>query len=218
MRRNSPIHLYYILLSFSVLCISVDYKMTSKDMLFNFTTIRSLDTWAESSDTVREVGMSKASFVLQKTRKYQRAIFFALLNPQPNGACFAGYRSETHFNSSNYKAIQLRLRGVQGDLWRYKIILKNQIISNQRSYEAFFKVNDTADCKEELKACNSQLDITLPMTEFQAYYRGKRDLDAPPLNSSNVTSLGIQAAGGVYEKVKQSGVGAIEIDWIRLIN
>merc|ERR1719273_1886387 len=204
MRRNSPIHLYYILLSFSVLCISVDYKMTSKDMLFNFTTIRSLDTWAESSDTVREVGMSKASFVLQKTRKYQRAIFFALLNPQPNGACFAGYRSECDFASSDYEAIQLRLRGAQGDLWRYKILLTNQKDTYQRSYEAYFNVTDTCQCKHTKGECHCEIDISLPMDEFKAYYRGKLDPDAPPLHSSNVVSFGIQAAGGVHEEDKQS--------------
>merc|ERR1739848_755994 len=85
-------------------------------ILFDFTTIANLDNWKESSDTVRDVGMSKASFVLQKTQQYQRAIFFALLNPQPNGACFAGFRSRCDFSSSNYEAIELRLRGSNGDL------------------------------------------------------------------------------------------------------
>ena len=41
----------------------------------------------------REPGKSKASFVLQKSRLFQRAIFFALLNPQPNGAGFAGVKT-----------------------------------------------------------------------------------------------------------------------------
>jgi len=185
-------------------------KLADQEILFDFTTIPGLDTWEESSDTARDVGMSKASFVLQKTQKYQRAIFFALLNPQPSGACFAGVVSETNFDSSEYKAIWLKLRGVQGELWRYKVILRNQEISNQRDYEAFFMVDTTA--------CNSELEITLPLDEFKAYYRGKPDPDAPPLNSSNVIGLGIQAAGGVYETVKQSGAGAIEIDWIILIN
>jgi len=185
-------------------------EMASEEILFDFTTIVDLDNWVESSDTVREVGMSKASFVLQKTQKYQRAVFFALLNPQPSGACFAGVYSETDFDSSMYKAIWLKLRGIQGTLWRYKVILRNQGISAQRNYEAFFKVNGTAS--------NSELDITLPLDEFQAYYRGKPDTNAPPLNSSNVISLGVQAAGGVYDTEKQSGAGAIEIDWIVLIN
>ena len=56
------------------------------------------------------------------------------------------------------------------------------------------------------------------MDDFKAYYRGKLDPTAPPLDSSNVVSFGIQAAGGVYEKDKQSGVGSIEIDWIKLVS
>jgi len=191
-----------------------DRNSTSNIMLFDFTTIESLDGWEESSDTVREVGMSKASFVLQKTQKYQRAVFFALLNPQENGACFAGFRSETNFDSSNYTDLVLRLRGYKGDLWRYKILLTNQRETNQKSYEAYFNVNEVFQQTEA--AGQREVDVTLPLDSFQAYYRGQLDPDAPPLNSSNVVSLGIQAAGGVYEEEKQSGVGAIEIDWITL--
>ena len=49
----------------------------------------------EYSDTVRGAGMSKATLTLQSLTKdiigvEQRAVFFALLNPQPNGAGFAG--------------------------------------------------------------------------------------------------------------------------------
>ena len=187
-------------------------------ILFDFRAIPDLDDWKESSDTVRDVGMSKASFVLQKTQQYQRAIFFALLNPQPNGACFAGFRSQCDFASSYYKAIQLRLRGAQGDLWRYKILLTNQKDTYQRSYEAFFNVRDACQCKQTKGACQCEVDISLAMDDFKAYYRGKLDPDAPPLDSSNVVSFGIQAAGGVYEKDKQSGVGSIEIDWIKLVS
>ena len=195
-----------------------DLNKTSNIMLFDFTKIDNLDEWVESSDTVREVGMSKSSFVLQKTQVYQRAIFFALLNPQENGACFAGYRTGTDFDSSHYTDLELRLRGFKGDLWRYKILLTNQRDTYQRSYEAFFNVNDTCHCQQLEGSCNCEVDVTLPLDSFEAYYRGRPDPDAPPLNSSNVVSLGIQAAGGVYEDQKQSGVGAIEIDWITLIS
>ena len=61
--------------------------------------------------------------------------------------------------------------------------------------------------------CICELDITLHIDYFKVYYR---DPDAPPLYSSNVVSLGIQAAGGVCEEDKQCGVGAIGIDWIKL--
>ena len=65
-------------------------QSTTEMMLFDFTTTDNVSNWYEVSDTVRNVGKSKATLVLQKTRIFQRAIFFALLNPQPNGACFAG--------------------------------------------------------------------------------------------------------------------------------
>merc|ERR1712071_367946 len=59
--------------------------------LFDFTTPGAdVGGWIESSDTVRVPGKSKALMVLQKARLFQRAVFFALLNPQPNGAGFAG--------------------------------------------------------------------------------------------------------------------------------
>ena len=101
------------------------------DVLFDFTDpSTSLESWTESSDTVREVGMSKASFVIQQTQRYvnlknslttcqmsskyfflfryRRAIFFALLNPQPNGACFAGFRTHSvEFDPSKYQAVQV---------------------------------------------------------------------------------------------------------------
>ena len=38
------------------------------------------------SDTVRTVGLSKADFTLVQSQAVRRAVFFALLNPQPNGA------------------------------------------------------------------------------------------------------------------------------------
>ena len=40
--------------------------------------------------------------------RYRRAVFFALLNPQPNGACFAGFRTESvEFDPSKYQAVQV---------------------------------------------------------------------------------------------------------------
>ena len=49
------------------------------------------------------------------------------------------------------------------------------------------------------------------------FFRGKLDPNAPALSSAPVKKFGIQAAGGVYETEKQSGVGALEIDWIKLL-
>jgi len=188
-------------------------------ILFNFTDpATDLDGWVESSDTVRDVGMSKASFVIQQTRQYRRAIFFALLNPQANGACFAGFRTESiQFDPSHYQAVQLRLRNARGDLTRYKVNLNHGAPGQdgQRSYEIFFDISDLHGCTPATERC--EMDVTLPLADFRPLYRGAFDPNAPPLNSAAVRRFGIQAAGGVYEEEKQSGAGAIEIDWIKLI-
>lgn len=96
----------------------------------------------EISDTVREVGKSKASLVLQQTQVFQRAIFFTLLNPQPNGAGFAGVRTRTNWNLSSVKNIKITCRG-QGSNENYKIVLRhNGLESNDDiSYEQFFTVS-----------------------------------------------------------------------------
>ena len=44
-------------------------------MLFDFTSIANVESWKESSDTVRDVGMSKASFVLQKHNNINEQYF-----------------------------------------------------------------------------------------------------------------------------------------------
>jgi len=188
-------------------------------VLFDFTDPSGggLEDWVESSDTVREVGMSKASFVIQQTRRYRRAVFFALLNPQVNGACFAGFRTDSvQFDTRNYQAVQLRLRNARGDLRRYKVNLNHGAPGDsQRNYEIFFDINDLEGCQPSSEQC--QVDVTLPFAEFKPLYRGALDPDAPPLGSAAVRRFGIQAAGGVYEEEKQSGAGAIEIDWIKLV-
>merc|ERR1712156_919643 len=64
-------------------------------ILFDFTNeniTKDVSDWYEVSDTVRTVGMSKATIVLQKTQVFRRAVLFALLNPQPNGAGFANLK------------------------------------------------------------------------------------------------------------------------------
>ena len=112
------------------------------DMLFDFTTMASLsDEWREVSDTVREVGMSKATLVLQKTRIYQRAIFFALLNPQPNGACFAGMEIDGHFDLSQYSGFEIKLRSQSSNMNKWKILLKNPGASSRYdTYQQQFEV------------------------------------------------------------------------------
>lgn len=110
-------------------------------MLFDFTNVQSLDDWREVSDTVRTVGKSKAVLTLQTSQLFQRVVFFTLLNPQPNGAGFAGIRKPVNFDLSRFKNIEIVCRG-QGQNNHYKINLKHrgQNSNEDLSYEQFFTV------------------------------------------------------------------------------
>lgn len=100
-----------------------------------------MDEWIEISDTVRTVGKSKATLVLQKTQLFQNAIFFTLLQPQPNGAGFAGVQRQVSLNLSNYSNILIRCRG-EGENDHYKIVLKhnNEMAHQDITYEHVFTV------------------------------------------------------------------------------
>ncbi|CAF1327518.1 unnamed protein product [Rotaria sordida] len=181
---------------------------SSKQTLFNFTdSTSSVNDWIEISDTERDVGKSKGVFVEQKTQQFQRAIFFSLLNPQPNGAGFVGiaYRNKS-FDLSSFTGLQLSVRA-QGENFIYKVILRhhNEESSLQPSYEIFFELP-----KNELT------EQYLPFNDFKPYSRGK-SLDpntTPPLDQTDITSIGLQIVGGVYLPIKQHGTSSLEIDSI----
>merc|ERR1712156_794516 len=114
------------------------------DFLFDFTTISDVNNWYEVSDTVREVGKSKATFVLQKTKKFQRSIFFVLLNPQPNGACFAGMNLDGNFDLSNYSGIEIKFKAQAADIRLWKIVLKTSVsVDRFTSYQQEFEASKT---------------------------------------------------------------------------
>lgn len=163
-----------------------------------------VDDWVEQSDTVRKVGMSKAALVLQHTQEFQRAVFFTLLNPQPNGAGFAGVRTFTHLDLTNRSAIAISCRA-QGKNLEYKVVLRHRGLNDEPNptYEQTFQVQP-----------DKFVVVTLPLKDFLPYYRGQQVKDIP-LDVTNITSVGLQVAGGVYLPSKQSGASSLEIDYIR---
>ncbi|KAK2576515.1 hypothetical protein KPH14_005838 [Odynerus spinipes] len=177
-------------------------KMT----LFDFTRMDNVDDWHEISDTVRTVGKSKATLVLQKTQIFQRAVFFTLLNPQPNGAGFAGVRTPTNLNLTNFENIDITCRG-QGKNSHYKAVLRHKGRSSNEdiSYEQYF----------EAPMSNEKFStVSLPLNNFKPYYRGREIPNGEPLDVQNITMFGLQVYGGVYLPIKQSGVSALEIETI----
>lgn len=110
-------------------------------LLFDFQNVTDLSNWLEISDTVRYAGRSKASFDLYKTKINQSAIFFSLLNPLPNGACFSGVRTMTQLNLDGYRCLHFVCKAT-GNATTYKIILRHNNLHTEPnpSFEQKFKV------------------------------------------------------------------------------
>lgn len=76
----------------------------------------------------------------QKTKLFQRAVMFSMLNLQPNGAGFVGFYNEDAWNLSPYSGVELRVRG-QGDNSIYKLNMRhNGQGTHDVAYEAFYEV------------------------------------------------------------------------------
>ncbi len=59
----------------------------------------------------------------------------------------------------------------------------------------------------------------LSFIDFKPYSRGK-PLDphtTPPLDQTDITSIGLQIFGGVYSSIKQHGTSSLEIDLITAV-
>ena len=183
---------------------------SSKEVLFDFTTMDTVSDWYEVSDTVRTVGMSKASLVLQKTKVYQRAIFFALLNPQPNGACFAGMSKNIDKDFSGFLGLEIKFRSQSANIRQWKIVLRtDSSIDRFTSYQQLFDVQpDQKDFET----------IFMPFEDFHQDVNGTVPPDETPLDLTKIKSIGIQAFGGVYEDFKQSGPATLELDFISLVS
>lgn len=170
--------------------------------------------------------MSKAVLTLQKTQLFQRGVFFTLLNPQPNGAGFAGVRMPVTWDLSEYANIEIKCRA-QGNNEHYKVVLRHKgLASNDdTSYEQTFDVsvhlfpekipNFPNKSLFQVPVTNKEFStISLPLKNFKPYYRGQEVLNGTPLDTANITTFGLQVFGGVYSAFKQQGVSALEIETI----
>ncbi|XP_073941653.1 uncharacterized protein isoform X2 [Choristoneura fumiferana] len=180
--------------------------VNGEQYLFDFNGADDVEGWQEQSDTVRSVGMSKAVLVMHQNTLYKRAIFFALLNPQMNGAGFAGVRALRRYDLTGHSKLQLRCRA-QGQHNGFKVVLRHKDLNDEpnHSFEQFFQ-----GPKDEFAVRD------LAFSEFKAYYRGKR-VSNETLDISQISSIGIQMYGGVYQPVKQKGPATLEIDWIKAV-
>ncbi|XP_063529163.1 uncharacterized protein LOC134740572 [Cydia strobilella] len=199
--------LLLLLISSSVLSSNSNTNsVDGEQYIFDFTGSDGVDGWQEQSDTVRSVGMSKAVLVMHQNTDYKRAIFFALLNPQTNGAGFAGVRALRKYDLTGHTKLQLQCRA-QGQFNGFKVVLRHKDL-NDDPYYTF---------EQYFQGPNNEFAVRdLPFSEFKAYYHGQL-VSNETLDISQITSIGIQMYGGVYQPVKQKGPATLEIDWIKAV-
>ena len=185
-------------------------ELLSEKYLFDFSKIASVEDWYEVSDTVRSVGKSKGTFVLQKTREFQRAIFFVLLNPQPNGACFVGLNIDGPYDFTNFSGLEIKFRRQAQNISIWKVLLKTSAsVDRFTGYEQMFKASKNNEDFETVK---------LKFADFHQMKNGEINPDGVPLDLGDTQSFGFQAFGGVYEEdISQRGPGTLEIDYVKLI-
>ncbi|VDP71172.1 unnamed protein product [Schistosoma curassoni] len=112
--------------------------------LFNFTEPETslFEDWIEVSDTFRVEGRYIAALVPHSANNYQSAVFFYLLNPQPDGSGFAGidYILDT-WDLSKYTGVVIDLHR-QGENSNFKLIFYGNCseIFTCQSCESFFEV------------------------------------------------------------------------------
>lgn len=195
------------------------YQIINKNLTFLFSdaklfTEKDLGLWFESSDTVRGAGMSKATLTLQSLTKdiigvEQRAVFFALLNPQPNGAGFAGMKrwiNETEFEDSTLTGdpgVILRARAQGLNYWKVILYHKMQNVDPYVTYEGFFEMPSNRTVFS---------DVEINIDSFLPYFRGRQVSDAGKLDVTKIAGIGVQAYGGVYVEHKQAGPGTLEME------
>jgi hypothetical protein len=204
----------FFLIAYVGIAASLMKQINGSEILFDFTTTSTVDTFYESSDTARSVGMSKGSISLIESEEVRRAVFFSLLNPQPDTACFAGVQTkyEDALDWTAFHSLSVQSRG-QGEYATFKVILKdtqsesNSSLAFEQYFEARRDVGNTSS--------SSFIISALPLQNFACSYRGASCDEQ--LDVASITTFGFQAAGGVYEdSLSQQGVASLEINWVVL--
>lgn len=190
-------------------------QKTETSTLYDFTSQdSSVEGWSELSDTTREQGLSKGSISIIEASTDRRAVFFSLLVPQPDSACFAGVQSpvmvpgQADFSGfSDLVIINARGQGGHNGATRllYKAIVKDNNVNSSLAFEQYF----------EVPTDHSASDYALPLTDFACSYRGQSCPDLPDWRA--VSTVGFQIAGGVYEAYSQQGTASLELDSVELV-
>jgi NADH dehydrogenase [ubiquinone] 1 alpha subcomplex assembly factor 1 len=163
-----------------------------KTLLFDFSTERSIDDWVPIHDAV----MGGVSTGRLEATGNETVAFAGLVSLENNGG-FASVRSlPREHDLSGYSGLELRIRG---DGRRYKINLRTDPRAAGILYRAVFETRD-----------DEWQTLRLPFEKFVPTFRGRIVREAPSLDLSRVTSLGLMISDGQAGpfRLEIAGIGA----------
>jgi hypothetical protein len=183
-----------------ILAVAVGAQLSrASEVLFNFTDSSSTDAFYEVSDTARSVGMSMGVISLIESEIVRRASFFALLNPQEDGACFAGVSTEYQPAQSwtPYTLLSMQLRA-QGGLERFKVVLHDapNWANSSLAFEQYFQMDPTPRNNTVHILTNHILsNHTLSNIHYRIIYK---------LSNQSLSNIHHIISGGVYNSFSQA--------------
>jgi monofunctional biosynthetic peptidoglycan transglycosylase len=160
-------------------------------VIFDFSGQHDVDAWHSVDDVVMGgVSASRLRVASERTAFFEGVVSLDL------GGGFASVTSRpSEWDLTDFDGVEIRLRG---DGRRYRLRLRTGTGASRVGYQASFQTKDGLWQKERL-----------PFEAFEARYHGQPVVDAPPLDASGITSLGLLIAD------RQAGPFRLEIDWIR---
>jgi NADH dehydrogenase [ubiquinone] 1 alpha subcomplex assembly factor 1 len=159
-------------------------------LLFDFSTEQALDDWTSINDAV----MGGVSAGRLESTGNGTAKFTGFVSLENDGG-FASVRSRPgRYDLGGYSGLRLRIRG---DGRHYKVNLKTDLGADGILYRAIVETRE-----------NEWQVPRLPFEEFLPTFRGRFVQQAPRLDPSCVTSLGVMISD------RQAGPFCLEIAWI----
>lgn len=169
-------------------------------LLINFKNpIESLEIVTDANK--RALGLSNAAISFQNSQENKSHIFYAHLKPQPNGACFAGFKVNQTFNLRHLAYLTLTLENLSKQASHYQFVLTTTE-SQLKNYD--YQQRFTLEKLSHKK-------ITFPLNGFEATRRGEPYEPASDIDLSKIIAIGIRIIGRAESKSYQSGLYALRL-------
>ena len=150
-----------------------------------------------SDATERAAGKSHGAFDFQNGMNEKKHYFFAYLDPLPNGAGFVSVDIPIALDLTKHQSLCLVVKGLQKQPSIFQFIIKNETSAQAGfTYTKAFTVDD----KQQM--------LRFDLRDFMASYRGEILPEKPPLDGSNIQSIGIRMVGrnGPSQEILQQGL------------